>query len=310
MELTDLQVFVSVARAGAITKAARELHTVQSNISARIASLEKELGALVFRRHARGVVLTSAGEQLLPYAQQILRLAREARGAVRDGTPGGPLRIGALETTAGIRLPPALAAFTSECSEVDLSLVTGPTDVLVRAVLDYELDGALVTGPVRSPELLETAMFVEQLVVVTSRWCRTLDDALQGGAGPRLLVFRAGCSYRRGLESLVRDRGVLPAKVLEYGTLEGILGCVAAGLGITLLPLAAVESYRDRELLRTHEPATHGRAETVFVRRADSVPTAALTRFVEHVRGATDPAALPTATPVAPPAAALGGDSL
>ena len=292
MELTDLRVFVSVARAGGITKAARELHTVQSNISARIASLEKELGALVFRRHARGVVLTSAGEQLLPYARQILRLAGEARRAVQDESPGGPLRIGSLETTAGVRLPAVLAAFTADCPEVDLSLVTGPTDDLVRAVLDYELDGALVTGPVRNPELDESVMFLEQLVVVTSRWCHSLDEALRGQPGPRLLVFRSGCSYRRGLESLVRSRGALPSKVLEYGTLDGILGCVAAGLGITMLPDVVVEAYRERELLRPHAPAAdEGTAETVFVRRVDSAPTAALNRFVEQVRGSTAPAA-------------------
>jgi DNA-binding transcriptional LysR family regulator len=293
VELTDLQVFVSVARAGGITKAARELHTVQSNISARIASLEKELGALVFRRHARGVVLTSAGEQLLPYAQQILRLAREARRVVRDETPSGPLRIGSLETTAGLRLPAVLAAFTTDCPEVDLSLVTGPTDELVRAVLDYELDGALVTGPVHSPELDESVMFTEQLVVVTSRWCRTLEEAFEGQAGPRLLVFRAGCSYRRGLEGLVRARGLLPGKVLEYGTLEGILGCVAAGLGITLLPREVVGTYRERELLRVHELAAgERRADTVFVRRTDSLPTTALSRFVEHTRRVAAPAAV------------------
>jgi len=293
VELSDLQMFVSVTDAGGITRAARELHTVQSNISARVSSLEKELGAQLFRRHARGVVLTRAGEQLLPLAQQILHLAQEARRCVADGTLRGPLRIGALETTAGLRLPWVLPSFTADCPDVDLSLVTGPTEALIKDVLEYRLDGALVTGPVKSADLDESVVFTEHLVVVTARRNQDLNDVLHGPGGPRLLVFRAGCSYRQRLEGLVRARGAIPSKCHEYGTLEGILGCVAAGLGITMLPRAVVEQYRDRESLRMHEPsAEEAHADTVFVRRRDTAPTSALTRFVEHARAAGRPTAL------------------
>lgn len=78
MELSDLRIFLAVARTRGITRAAQELHTVQSNVSARVHALEKELGAPLFRRHARGVALTHAGEQLLPYAERISRLVDEA----------------------------------------------------------------------------------------------------------------------------------------------------------------------------------------------------------------------------------------
>jgi DNA-binding transcriptional LysR family regulator len=298
MELSDLQVFLAVSRAGAITKAASELRTVQSNVSARIASLERELGVRVFRRHARGVVLTAAGEQLLPYAREIARLTEEARRALSDGgAPAGPLRIGSLETTAGLRLPTVLARFTAECPDVDLSLVTGPTEQLVKDVLDYRLDGAMVTGPVQRPELHEILVFTERLVLVTARWVTDLDDVLSGPSGPRLLVFRAGCSYRRRLESLVAARGVAPSRCLEYGTLEGILGCVGAGLGITLMPTEVVEHHLAKGTVRAHElPEREAHAETVFVRRADTVPTAALVRFVEHARGAAPPLQVVTGT--------------
>jgi len=286
MELSDLQVFLAVERAGGITKAASELRTVQSNISARIATLERELGVRLFRRHARGVTLTAAGEQLLPYARQIARLTEEARRALSDdGAPAGPLRIGSLETTAGLRLPAVLATFTADCPDVDLSLVTGPTEQLVKDVLDYRLDGAMVTGPVHRPELHETLVFTERLVLVTARWVTELDDILDGPGRPRLLVFRAGCSYRRRLECLVASRGIVPSGCLEYGTLEGILGCVGAGLGITLMPREVVEHHLAKGSVRAHElPEHEAHAETVFVRRADTAPSVALVRFVEHAR--------------------------
>jgi DNA-binding transcriptional LysR family regulator len=161
-------------------------------------------------------------------------------------------------------------------------------------VLAYRLDGALVSGPIRHPDLVETAMFVEELVVVTARWVVDLDTALLAPGGPRVLVFRAGCSYRARLSQALAARGAAGVRLLEYGTLEGILGCVGAGLGVSLLlPRAVVERHLADGRVRAHvltEQESH--AETIFVRRRDVRSSPALTRFVEHVHQAGQPAVL------------------
>ncbi|MER5530389.1 LysR substrate-binding domain-containing protein [Streptomyces sp. NPDC002677] len=285
MELSDLRIFLAVARTHGITKAAQELHTVQSNVSARIHALEKQLGAPLFRRHARGVALTNAGEQLLPYAERISRLVDEAQQVLGDETdPCGPLRIGSMETTAGLRLPTVLAAFAEDCPRVDFSLITGPTEHLIRDVLEYRLDGALVNGPVRQPDLVETPVFEERLVLVTARRVTDLDAAMRD---PKILVFRSGCSYRRRLESILDARGAVGVRCMEFGTVEGILGCVGADMGITLLPAEVVERYFSREQVRVHElPEGEARAQTVFVQRVDAPPSPAMTRFLSHARAA------------------------
>jgi DNA-binding transcriptional LysR family regulator len=300
MELSDLTIFLAVASRNGITKAAQDLHTVQSNISARIQSLEKELGVALFRRHARGVTLTGAGEQLVPYAQRITKLVDEAHQIVGDESdPCGPLRLGSLETTAGLRLPAVLAAFTADCPKVDLSLMAGPTDALIRDVLDYRLDGALVTGPVRHPDLVGTMAFVERLVLVTARWVTGLGPVLREPGEHRILVFRSGCSYRRRLENLLLTRGAAGVRALEFGTLEGILGCVGAGMGITLLPAGVVETHVERGQVRVHElPEEEGRAETLFVRRADTPSSPALSRFLSHVRAVGEPLVLRIVEPL------------
>jgi DNA-binding transcriptional LysR family regulator len=93
---------------------AEALHTVQSNVTARIRLLEEQFGTALFRRHARGVDLTPAGRRLLPYAQRVGRLLEDARRAVLDdGPPQGPLVIGALETSAALRLSRPLAAYVA-----------------------------------------------------------------------------------------------------------------------------------------------------------------------------------------------------
>src|SRR5262245_8163385 len=99
MDAGDLKIFAAVAEQGGMSAAATALHTVQSNVTARIKHLEDELGTRLFERQRRGVVLTAAGKRLLPYAAKIRQALEDAKRAVADdGVPKGPLTIGSLET--------------------------------------------------------------------------------------------------------------------------------------------------------------------------------------------------------------------
>jgi DNA-binding transcriptional LysR family regulator len=281
VELTDLRIFLAVARTGAITKAAQELHTVQSNVSVRIHALEKELGVAVFQRHARGVTLTKTGEQLRAYAARIVALADEARNLAGDNAePAGALSLGALEITAGLRLPDLLHAFVEQHPKVDLSLATNTSDELTRAVLDTTLDGAFVAGPVSQPGLVTVPAFTERLVLVTSTRESTVEEALRRQPAPRALVFRAGCAFRARLERLLAERGAVAVRLMEFGTLEGILGCVAAGMGFTLLPADVVAASNKH--LRTHE-VPDAVVQTVFVHRDEPGASPALRCFLAQL---------------------------
>ena len=83
MDATDLKVFEAVARHGSMNRAAAELNTVQSNVTARVRALELELGVLLFQRHARGVKVTPAGRRMLPFSARISRLLSDAKAAAR-----------------------------------------------------------------------------------------------------------------------------------------------------------------------------------------------------------------------------------
>jgi LysR family transcriptional regulator, cell division regulator len=285
MDAGDLKVFEAVARLGGMSRAADELHTVQSNVTARIRLLEHELGEMLFQRNNRGTVLTPAGRRLLPYAAKMASLIAEARRVVADnGTPCGPLVVGSLETTAGLRLSPVLAAYAERYPGVDLELVTGTTCELVEAVLAHRLEGAFVCGPVDHPDLDEEAVFHEELAIVTAASVRQLTDAL-GKGEVRIVVFRAGCSYRQRLESLLAARGVIGARCLQFATLEGILGCVGANLGLTLLPKALVEPVLEQRRVAIHDlPPSEARVDTVFIRRRDAYVSSALTAFLDLAR--------------------------
>jgi DNA-binding transcriptional LysR family regulator len=289
MDAADLRVFEAVARLGGMSRAAAELNTVQSNVTAHIRQLEDELGTALFERHSRGVSLTAAGRRLLPYAARAQRLLTEARrAALDDGRPKGQLAVGSLETTAALRLSPVLSAYAATWPEVDLVLTTGTTCELIDAVLGHHLEGAFVCGPVGHPELDQHTVFREELVVVTSPAVRTLDH-LRAQERLKIVVLRAGCSYRQRLESLLAARGIVGVRLLEFGTLDSILACVGAGIGVSLLPRIVVESAaRDGRVALHALPKSEAEVDTVFIRRRDAFVSSALAAFLATMRPAVE----------------------
>lgn len=286
MDTRDLATFATVARLGGMSRAARALNTVQSNVTQRVRRLEEALGVSLFERSRHGAKLTAAGERLMPYAARVDALLAEATRAARDdGAPRGTLAIGALETTAALRLSPLLASYASAYPYVDLVLRTGTTAEMIDQVLDRTLEGAFVCGPVAHPELVATPAFEEELALLSAPSKASMDRIL---AQPdlRLVILRAGCSYRQRLEEVLARRGIVGLRRLEFGTLEAILGAVSAGLGITLLPRALIGSAWRGGRIATHRlPKIDARVQTIFVRRRDMLCSSALLAFQKHVTG-------------------------
>src|SRR4029077_17814850 len=102
--------------------------------------------------------------------------------------------------------------------------------------------GAFVAGPIEHADLASTVAFREELVLVTARNIKTLAElrAAAPESGPTARVFRTGCTYRQKLEQVLTEFGWPSATRFELGTLDGMVGCVAAGMGVTLLPRAVV----------------------------------------------------------------------
>ncbi|BBI35584.1 HTH-type transcriptional regulator GltR [Cohnella abietis] len=281
MEIRDMHIFLTVANEGSITRAAEKLEYVQSSISIRIQQLENELNTVLFYRQRHGVQLTTSGQVLKSYVEKIIALTQEAENAVSDrSTPQGPLRIGCLETTAAIRLPNILADYHSSYQEVDLTIKTGTTDELTKLVLKFELDGAFVSAPIEHEELEATEIGYEELVLVTGGQQLSI-ERMEELQNQTLLVFRIGCSYRQKYEDWLGLKGIRPSKIMEFGTVEGILGCIHAGLGISLLPRSVVERAKGQYSLQIQKLSEKSfKAATLFVRRKDSYYTPAVSELI------------------------------
>lgn len=247
MDLAALRIFRTVVQEGGVTRAAERLHRVQSNITTRIRQLEEELGVALFIREGKRLHLAPAGQVLLDYSERLLSLAEEAQLAVQDSRPRGVLRIGAMESTAAVRLPARLSEYHRRYPDVVLELKTGNPPKLAALVLAGELDVALVTEPVAEASFEKAPAFAEEAVIVSAAGRPAVDG--NGVAARTIIAFEHGCPHRKRLEDWYARRGEMPERTIELGSYHAMLGCVAAGMGIALLPKSVLSTFPERKRL-------------------------------------------------------------
>ncbi|GID29561.1 LysR family transcriptional regulator [Paractinoplanes brasiliensis] len=296
MDTALLDVFRTVAHSGSITAAARRLRYTQSAVSRQIAALESEIGAAVFDRLPRGVTLTEEGRALLPHADAILDRLGAARRAVDDvrtvGT--GRLRVGAFPTAVAALVPRALSRFRDAYGEIALSLVEGLTPALLERLAAGEADIAIVSespaGPIDTTRFDLHHVLDERLLVAVARDHRLArrrtvnlaeladDPFIAGSAEAEPTLLRAAL-----------PTGFSPRIDIVAAEWTGKLGCVAAGLGVALVPALAMRGKpADVALLRLHrddEPTRRIYAATA----AGRARPAAVDRFLPILKSAVDP---------------------
>lgn len=286
MQLKSLQLFMAVIETGSFVAAAQRCHTVQSNVTTHIKKLEDELGVTLFNRTGR-VRPTSAGVALIDYAQRMLSAHDDALAQFQGrDTAAGRLRLGAMETTTALRLPPLLAAYHAAYPEVDIQLKTGPTAELMELLMDGQVDGVFVAGGIETGRYQALNVFSEQLVLVGAA-PMTMMPTSQTLMTSAFMAFRQGCSYRQRIELLLASQGVNAARIFEFGSLDAMLGCVAAGMGYTILPRATVEAHQYRFGIYTLAlPASIAHIDTYFVTHTPTGWTPALARFADMLHEA------------------------
>ena len=269
-----------------MSRAASELHMVQSNVTARVRQIEEELGAPLFIRHSRGVTLNEAGQRLLSYSSRIDALFHEAVAAVKeDGVPAGDLRIGSLQQTLSGRLPRVLEQYTVRYPAVSLTITTGNSSDLIAQVLDQELDGAFVRGPVNLPSLSAQSIFWEELVLVTGQATQTVEELQKTEV--KAFVLAQGCSYREVLTGILERSGV-EHQVLAVASFDVIRRLVESNVGVTLLPREFLANLWKDAAVSVHELPPGSSVETAFVTRIDQAPSSALEAFLSLTGAASN----------------------
>ena len=241
MDLTQLEMFNAVAETGSITQAAQRVHRVPSNLTTRIRQLEADLGVELFIRENQRLRLSPAGHSFLRYSQQILSLVDEARMVVAGDEPQGLFSLGALESTAAVRIPETLARYNKRYPRIQFDLATGPSGTMTDGVLEGTLSAAFVDGPVMHPGLDGMPVYPEEMMIVAAHGHPPISRASEVN-GASIYAFRANCSYRRHFESWFHADQATPGRIHEMESYHGMLACVIAGAGLALIPRSMLES--------------------------------------------------------------------
>lgn len=269
-DLRQLRSFVAVAEEGSITRAAERLHIAQQSLSQQIRTLETQLGAPVLTRSSRGVTPTAVGLVLLREAHAVLAQAERAADAVHRAARGetGELRVGFLTTVAHDLMPPIVRGFT----EQDRGIALHTEDLTIAALVDGVRDGRLDAGLSRPPlvdDVVTELLFDEQVAAVlpaghplADRDELTLADL---AAEPWVLTPRSSWPpWHRKYDADFAAAGYRPRVVQRGTTPQALLALVAAGVGVTRLPLSSRSLRVDGV---TFVPLAGERAQVVLVTR-------------------------------------------
>jgi len=280
LELSDLKVFKQVVESGGIIKAAEKLNRVPSNVSMRIKKLEDELGKSLFIREKNRLRISNEGEQLLLYSHKILALAQQAIDELNNEQTKGTLTIGAMEAVAATKLANPLTLFHQSHPHIELNLTTGASGILIDKVLAGELDMAFVADPTPDTRLNINEIFKEDLVLVSALSHKKIKSPNDLENEPTLLGFNHRCAYRTRLTQWLAQAG-RASNVIEISSYHALLSCIAAGMGVGIVPSSLLELYPFKENLKTHTlPSKWRKCNTAIIWRHDSV-TSSMRIFAE-----------------------------
>ena len=252
MEIRQLRSFIAIAELGTFTAAALRVHVTQAAISMQIRQLENELGARLFVRAPRRVMLTEAGEQLLHRARQILRDHDAALDEIAElaGAERGRLRVGSASAavTTDI-LPKLLNEVRKQHAGAEITVLSGTSEALVQQILAGEVDVAFVSLPVEARGISTERLSEDQLVAIASprhKLAKQRTISAYTLAGEKLILGERGGNTRRLIDQFFAQAGVTLHVSMELSRQAAIRRMVEEDMGVGIVPLQSVVDEVER----------------------------------------------------------------
>jgi LysR family hydrogen peroxide-inducible transcriptional activator len=266
MEFHQLRYICAIADTASFSRAAERCQVAQPSLSQQVLKLEEDLGAKLFDRLGRSVRLTEAGRAFLPHARAIVAHMESARTsvAVQRADLRGKVAVGVIPTIAPYLMPRATAAFAKKYPEARLRIVEATTPVLIEGLRTLSIDLAILALPLRHKDLELFPLRREPLFAVLPKDHPRADAAsiaLRELRGSSFVMLRDGHCFRDLSLNVCAQARVTPRIAFESDQFSSVLGMVAAGVGVTIVPEMAV----DRNAGCRYVPLSDARATRTIV---------------------------------------------
>jgi DNA-binding transcriptional LysR family regulator len=292
MELTQLEVFVTVAREGSVSRAGARLHKTQPAVSMALKRLEEALGEPLLVRSGRGLALTHAGRSLLDYAEGMLRLRAEAFETLKGlrGLGQGTLTLVGPDSVVDCLLPDLLRAYHKAHPKIAIQLHRGFSERIPGEVLRHEYDFGFVAAEPALQGLESLQLCKDALVAVASPdhpLTRLPPRDIRAVAGFPLALHSPRTPSRMKLEAHFRQAGVEPRVAFDLPVFEALKAYAAEGLAVAFLPgITVARELAAGTLKRVPVPGLKIERTLRLVYRGDVLLSSAAQAFLSVVRDA------------------------
>ena len=240
MEIRQLEAFLNVVQFQNFSRAAEAMGLTQPSLSARILSLEREIGEPLFHRMGRGTRLTDAGRTLLPYVNRSLDSLKDARDALDASHRAslGKLNIGSARAICAYVLPGILDTFHGSHPGIDVAIKTGRSSEVLRMLLADEVQVGLARTIVH-PEIEARHLYDEHVVLVTHPshpFAKAGEASIYDVANEPLILYDRESSYFVLINRVVREAGIVPNVKMDLDSIDATKRMIERGLGISFLP--------------------------------------------------------------------------
>jgi len=254
MDIGQLEAFLQVAGQRSFSRAAEALRLTQPSVTARIQSLERDLGEPLFERNGRGVSLTEAGSAFMPHAQRVLKALQDGRDAIQSlqQLELGTLRLAAAPTIGTYVLPGLLKEFRERYPGIEVSVRTEYSDQIVQMVLADDVQVGLERA-ISHADCVTVPLYEDEVVLVASQqhpFAARGTASVEDLSGQALIMFNRGSSYYTLVDNALRQAGAPVSPAMELDNMEAAKKMVQEGLGIAMLPKVAVERELQQGELR------------------------------------------------------------
>ena len=248
LSIRNLKVFVTVCQEKNMTKAAKQLDISQPAASLAVREMEEYTGTTLFERDGRGIRLTKAAKHFYPMVQQMLKLYGEIENEMMKWSSTSSVHIGSSISIGACILPSVIREYNQNYPEIEVKVSINSSDIIEQAILDGNLDIALIEGSIHSDKIMSECFLKDELVAICGMFhplAGKKQVPIDRLKNENFLFREKNSGTRELIETVFTQKDFFFEPIWESTSTTALINAVAQGIGISILPKKMLQDQLD-----------------------------------------------------------------